>query len=163
MVTCQSCTFPSGWLSLMGMHNMWPWLAPSAAAWAGCCTGHSWLSLSPRGLRTTCQLDQCAWEHQPASHCHPFPVLLLHHCQVVKKWMGSPVLPDSLFQRASTTDTLKELRSPVTGLGLSAREKNETQTQAYFSSVSSGMSREAFLLMNFLFLCNSNQNKKNST
>lgn len=51
----------------------------------------------------------------------------------------------------------------MTGLGLSARGKNETQTQAYFSSVSSGMSREVFLLMNFLFLCNSNQNKKNRT
>lgn len=32
----------------------------------------------------------------------------------------------------------------MTGLGLSARGKNETQTQAYFSSVSSGMSRVGF-------------------
>ena len=76
--------------------------------------------------------------------------------------MGSPVLPASITWKTSSAGSVVEMRSPVTALGLFAMKKMKPKPQAYFSSVSSGTSRESSLLANS-FLCNSNQNKKNST
>lgn len=76
---------------------------------------------------------------------------------------GKPCTLRQHLPEAISCGLSEGIEEPCAWFGPLCKGKNETQTQAYFSSLSSGMSREAFLLMNFLFLCNSNQNKKNST
>lgn len=76
---------------------------------------------------------------------------------------GKPCAPRQHLPEGISYRLSEGIEEPCDWFGPLCKGKNETRTQAYFSSISSGMSREAFLLMNFLFLCNSNQNKKNST
>ena len=112
------------------------------------------------------------WMNVPGdTNLLPTAILRPCCCCITARWsgngwfapiMGSHMLSASNTRRASSAGSVMEMRSPVTGLGLFAMKKMKPKPQAYFSSVSSGTSRESSLLMNF-FPCNSNQNKKNST
>lgn len=75
---------------------------------------------------------------------------------------GKPCAPRQHLPEGISCRLTEGIEEPCDWFGPFCKGQNETQAQAYFSS-SSGMSRDVFLLMNFLFLCNSNQNKKNST
>lgn len=138
-----------------------PWHLVQQHELAGC-TGPSWLSLSPCGLRTTCQMDERVRGRRSAPSA------------------AAASLPggqetDGLYP---SWETLRSQPASPRGHHLQAQwlkwgalwlvwasllwKKWNPNPQAYLSSLSSGTSRKSSLLMNF-FLCNSNQNKKNST
>lgn len=157
VVTCQSCTSPwGGFLSWgcmkrgPGWHPVWqhePLLVILVPTWSqnnlpdgSVCLGTPTCS-PPPSFPSSAAASLPGGQEMDGKPCAPRQ----HH-------------PEGISCRLSVG-----IEEPCDWFGPLCKGKNETQTQAYFSSVSSGMSREVFLLMNFLFLCNSNQNKKNST